>query len=330
MYAPTRPRLLALIVILFACAAAAVLTLRDVRLASSQTVTLIARRSPEAVPLDDPSADVWERGAPVEVPLSAQSTVPPMGGGDATVTARALHHGARLYIRVEWEDDAEDSLTFGQTEFSDAAAVQFPVAEGEQVPPFCMGDPNSPVNIWHWKASWQRDVDEGGIEISDVRPNVHVDQYPFEDEDVFYPSRAADNVAARVDRETPVDNLLAGSFGTLTAASDQMIRGRGEWDDGRWRTVFARDLTVDGDYTQFAVGERTNVAIAVWDGDQGQRDGMKSVSQFLTLDVSPAVAQADEGIGVPKRAVPYIVIGGLAIVLAAGLGYLTIARRRRA
>src|SRR3972149_1015535 len=142
-------------IMLLALVLAAVLTLKDLRLASSQTVTLVAKRSEEPVSLDDPSAEVWDRGTPVEVPLSAQQVVPPMAGSDRTVTARALHDGERLYVRVEWEDDAENMLTSRQPEVTDAVAAQFPVSAGERVPAFCMGDPNAPVNIWQWKASWQ-------------------------------------------------------------------------------------------------------------------------------------------------------------------------------
>src|SRR3990172_7879205 len=254
----------ALGIMLLALVLAAVLTLKDLRLASSQTVTLVAKRSEEAVPLDDPSADVWDRGTPVEVPLSAQQVVPPMAGSDRTVTARALHDGERVYIRVEWEDDAENMLTSRQTEFSDAVAAQFPVSAGERVPAFCMGDPNAPVNIWQWKASWQADVAEEFVDVQDAYPNMAVDYYPFENEDDFYPSRAAGNVPARADRMTPVDNLLAGSFGTITPAEEQMVQGIGEWNDGRWRVLFARDLAVDGDYSQFAEDERTNVAFPLW------------------------------------------------------------------
>ena len=328
MSVSTRPRLLGLAVILAACAVAAVLTLQDIRLASSQTVTLIARRSEEAIPLDDPSASVWKRAAAVEVPLSAQNVVPPMAGGDAKVTARALHDGDRLYIRLEWRDDAQDTSTIGQTEFADAAAVQFPVVVGEQVPPFCMGDPNAPVNIWQWKASWQTAVDDGFVQIEEAFPNTVVDLYPFEDEDVFYPSRAAGNILARTDRTTPVDNLLAGSFGTLSEATDQMIEGRGEWDDGRWRVVFARDLEVTGEYTQFAVDGRTDLAFAVWDGDQGQRDGMKSVSRFLSLDISSEIAK--ESGGPPAIVIGMAIVAGLAALLLLALGYLAYYRRRGA
>src|SRR3990172_4215417 len=138
---------------------AVALTVADRRLAASQTVTLVAGRSEEAIPLDDPSAGVWKRSVPIEVPLSAQRSVPPMGGGTRTVTARALQDGTRLYICLEWSDDTRDLTTDRVTDFSDAAAIEYPVTPGEQVPPFCMGSTDAPVNIWQWKAAWQAAVE---------------------------------------------------------------------------------------------------------------------------------------------------------------------------
>lgn len=318
MTLPRRLNWLTVAAVAAAVVLAVALTAADRRLVASQTVTLVAGRSEEAIPLDDPSASVWKRSVPIEVPLSAQRTVPPMGGGARTVTARALHDGTRLYIRVEWSDDTRDMAIDAVTDFSDAAAIEYPVAAGEQVPSFCMGNPDAPVNIWHWKGSWQADVERGPIDIEDAYPNMAVDLYPFENEDTFYPPRAADNIPARVDRTSPVDNLLAGSFGTLSAAEDQMIQGKGEWHDGKWRVVFARDLQVIGGYTQFSEGEKTNIAFAVWDGAKQERDGMKSVSTFVTLDVSPEAAQARPGVGFSRREIGLFVVAGLAL-LTAGL-----------
>jgi complex iron-sulfur molybdoenzyme family reductase subunit gamma len=301
---------------LLALIVATALTLTDMRLASSQTVTLVAKRSELDIPLDDPFDRAWNRANPVEAPLSAQILTPPMGGGDRTVKARALHDGERLYVLVEWDDEAEDLLVSRQSEFSDAAAVQFPVTPGEAVPAFCMGDPSAPVNIWQWKAAWQADIEQGYVGVEDTYPDAHVDLYPFEDEEEFYPARAVGNVFAQADRTTSVDNLLAGSFGTLTQAPDQVVQGSGEWRKGKWRVLFARDLTTDGDYSQFAEEESTNIAFAVWDGTGGERDGIKSVSQFLTLEVSPEVAEASGGVTV--WLIVLVVLGGtvLALVLA--------------
>ncbi|MCH8007258.1 MAG: hypothetical protein IIC91_00155 [Chloroflexi bacterium] len=309
---------------------AAALTMLDLRLASSQTVTLVAKRSENAIPLDDPSADVWDKGAPIQVPLSGQNTVPPRGGGEGTVTARALHYDGKLYIRMEWSDATKDDSTSMQNEFTDAAAVQFPVEHGESVPAFCMGNPDAPVNIWQWKAAWQTGTDASVLDVQEAYPNIAVDFYPFEDEPEFYPAAASGNIVVRADRTSAADNLLAGSFGTLTAAEDQMVAGMGAWDDGKWRVVFSRDLQVGAEYAQFAEGDSTNVAFAVWNGANAERDGMKSVSQFLTLEVSPEIATG--GGGLSGGTIGLFVVVGLVVVagLATVGSYLLYTRRQTA
>jgi len=245
----------------------------------------------------------------------------------------ALNDGGRLYVRLEWSDDTRDELTDSVTNFSDGAAIEYPVTAGGQVPSFCMGNPDAPVNIWHWKASWQADVQRGAPhDVEDAHPNVQVDYCPFEDDEAFYPSRAAGNVSARINRTSPVDNLLAGSFGTLTAGPgpEQMVQGKGEWHDGKWRVVFARDLQVIGDYTQFSEGEKTNIAFAVWDGAKSERDGIKSVSTFVTLDVSAEAAQARPGGGFSRQEIGLFVVAGLAwLIISLGLaGWIYLQKRR--
>jgi complex iron-sulfur molybdoenzyme family reductase subunit gamma len=322
-------RRLTIAIMAFVLVGAAALTLFDLRLASSQTITLVAKRSENSIPLDDPADSVWNKGAPIQVPLSGQNVVPPKGGDQGTVTARALTYDGKLYIRMEWNDDTEDGLTGQQNQFSDAAAVQFPVQHGESVPAFCMGSLDTPVNIWQWKATWQTGTGASIQAVEDVYPNMDVDLYPFEDEAEFYPAAFSGNIVARADRTSAADNLLAGSFGTLTAAEDQMVAGQGAWDDGKWQVVFARDLTVNEEYAQFAEGDSTNVAFAVWDGTEAQRDGTKSVSQFLTLEVSSEIATGGGG-GPSGRVIGLFVVVGLVITagLAAAGSYLLYARHQ--
>jgi len=303
-------------IVFAAFAVAIVLTLGDMRLASSQTVTLVAKQTEATVPLDDPFDGVWDSANPIEAPLSGQLIVQPKGGVDRTVTARALHDNDRLYVLLEWQDDTEDVLVSHQTEFTDAAAVQFPVSEGESVPSFCMGDPTAPVNVWQWKGAWQSDIDQGYVGIEDANPNIAVDTYPFEDEEVFYPARSVGNAYAATDRTTPVDNLLAGSFGTLTQANDQIVDGSGEWRDGSWRALFARDLDVGEEYSRFTVNESTNIAFAVWDGAENERNGTKSVSQFLTLSLSDEIAKGGGGIETWQIALIAIAVAAVTGVLA--------------
>src|SRR4030042_443741 len=112
-------------------ALAALFTALDFRLASSQAVTLEVRATRSHVPLDDPYAGVWGQAATVEVPLTAQQTSFPMGGGSIqSVPAPALADGESLYVLMEWRDDTQDMGARPTEEVRDAAAAQVPSVAG--------------------------------------------------------------------------------------------------------------------------------------------------------------------------------------------------------
>jgi len=300
------------------------LTQMDVRLASSQAISLAARGTAEAVPLDDPLAAVWDSAPPVEIPLSAQNVAVPKGGGSIrTVDVRALHDEDRIYFRMEWDDPTQDISAFASESFRDAAAVQFPASGVTTLPSFCMGQAGAQVNIWHWKADWQADIDGGFVNVPNVYPDAFADYYPFQEQDTFYSGRAAGNLLSQTNRTTPVENLVAAGFGTLSSAEKQMVAGKGVWKDGKWLVIFARDMKAEGHtYTPFKEGQTTNVAFAVWDGSKGERDGLKSVSQFAELTV--------EGFETPSdNFVPYLVLAAFAVIGPAIAGYLIYRQARR-
>jgi len=102
---------------------AAALTQLDLRLASSQAVTLAAKEADGDVPLDDPVARVWDSAEPVEIPLSAQNVATPQGGGSIrAVTVRALNDGERIFFRLEWADATQDVSAFARPSSSRPAA----------------------------------------------------------------------------------------------------------------------------------------------------------------------------------------------------------------
>src|SRR4030042_2994695 len=97
MLAPKQARRTAFAVLAVAAALAGLFTVLDFRLATSQAVTLEVRGTRSHVALDDPYAGVWGQSAVVDVPLTAQQTSFPMGGGTIqSVTARAPPDAARL------------------------------------------------------------------------------------------------------------------------------------------------------------------------------------------------------------------------------------------
>lgn len=296
--------------------AGAVLSQLNVRLASSQATSLVSAHTAKDVPLDDPMASVWNRAAPIEVPLSAQLGVVPAGGGSIrSVSARSLNDGKRIYFRLEWQDSTENVSAFAPQDFRDAAAIEFPANGVSSLPSFCMGQIGGQVNIWQWKGDWQADIDQGFVNVPEAYPDVQADFYPFSDDDTFYPGRAVGNAMSQVDRKSPVEDLVAAGFGTLTTGDVQTVDGKGVWQDGKWYVLFARDMDTRGDfYVPFKGGQTTNIAFAVWDGAHGERNGIKSVSTFADLQI-----EADKsGANVPSL----VVLAVLAVIVLAGGGYV--------
>jgi len=149
----------------------------------------------------------------------------------------------------------------------------------------CMGQADSGVNIWHWRAD--SEVTERDPNV--VYPNSSVDAYVSKD-DLWYPARAAGNPFARTDIG-PVQTLVAQAFGTLSAAESQDVQGHGRYADGSWAVVFKRQFAGgNDDQATFTESGETDMAFAIWNGSEGERNGMKSVSPFVTLKVSSALA----------------------------------------
>lgn len=134
----------------------------------------------------DPQALEWA-GAPVTVvSLLPQDVTEPKEFAPSArqVAVQALRNGREIAIRLEWVDVSKNTAALRHDDYRDGAAVMFPLDptgekppdEVQEVLPF-MGDDGHSVNIWHWKADWQR---EGGTEtaLKDAQyPNMQADYY---------------------------------------------------------------------------------------------------------------------------------------------------------
>ncbi|MCZ7536582.1 MAG: ethylbenzene dehydrogenase-related protein [Acidimicrobiia bacterium] len=312
---PSRRPLAALAGVLIAAAALQTLGANP---ATSAVTTLVAHRVGEGPELD-PEAGVWDRVSAVEVPLTAQQTSYPMGGGAVkTVDVQALHDADALYVRLSWNDAVRDDATGRAEDFSDAAAIELPGTAGASVPAICMGQADGAVNIWQWRADSQEGLPSSSSDLG----NGVADIEPPAGDDLEYPARNAGNPYALLGAGA-VQNLTAVGFGTIEPLADQAVEGLGEWADGRWSVVYKRALEAPGnDQPTFAGLDKTDIAFAVWDGARDERNGIKSVSQFLTLQLSDK--------GVPGKSLTALWIA-VATVLVVGAGVLIMgsARRRR-
>lgn len=218
----------------------------------------------------------------------------------------ALHYQTRLYLRISWDDSTTDETTTRVQDFSDAVAVEFPAHSASSVPSICMGQADAGVNIWQWRADSQRGVQDP----AQAYPAALVDFYPSTDK-LFYTAREAGNPYANP-AQGPVQTLIAHAFGTLGPARAQDVVGMGERVAGGWAVVFSRDYApLDADQAAFSSSATTDMAVAVWNGSEGDRNGRKSVSQFITLKISP--------VELPKERETNYVIIALAVASLVGL-----------
>lgn len=228
----------------------------------------------------DPFDSVWNKVKSVEIPLAPQVIAPPGGGGSVSkIWIKALRNKKDIFFRLEWEDQTLNEDPTAAESFSDAVALEFPEISGSWPSPF-MGDLENPIIIWRWSASAQKDLDQGYQSGDMTHPNKTADLYPFDGEMSFRAGEKAGNIISKRKRESPIETLAAKGFGTLTFVDDSSVKGKGIWRNARWHVVLQKKL--DEPIKHWLESE-IPFAAAVWDGQNKERDGIKSFSIWHRL-----------------------------------------------
>lgn len=242
----------------------------------------------------DPSDQAWYLAAGVPVPVRPLWT---RDDAPDYVIIKGLTNGTDIGFAVEWPDSIANKTVLRSQDFRDAVAIQFPVkpVSADSAAPFYgMGEKGGLVDIWHWKADWQEDLVRFNDVTNQYASNA-IDQYPREaaERKTYTTGWEAGNPMSVRDRKTAVEDLNATGLGTLTSqpAGDQNVDGWGTWADGVWRVVFKRSLKSAGpNDVQFSkeTAAGTRIAVSVWNGAEGDRNGQKLVSEWhpLRLDLS--------------------------------------------
>lgn len=250
------------------------LTWYQVPLVSSQGMVVRAHFQEGHVP-SHPSDPAWKTVTPLPLPLSGQIITRPVWPNPSVraLSIRSIHNGKDVAFLMEWQDATKnESLTPGV--FRDGAAVALPLGDAPAF--FCMGQLDHYVNIWHWKADWQSDVDRRAARAKESKRRRKGPRR-FE-------------VIPR--RPSSVEDLIGGGFSTLTSKKHQgRIKGQAEWTRGVWRVVMKRPLTMDGDdldnEARLTPGRLQAVAFAIWNGESQERNGQKAVASWMQLQIDP-------------------------------------------
>lgn len=279
---------------------------------------LVSKAIKGDVPLD-PNSTIWNDAKALDVSMVPQNLVAPGldKGTVSSVKVKSVNNGKEVAYLLEWYDATEDDNETKMDDFSDAVAMMFPVKPKTE-PSFMMGDESNPVQIIYWKAAWQKDIAKGYQDVRDAYPNYNYDGYPQLDTmtdakgnkivvtngEVYKPVEPADraintpigkytdaqkgylpglavkNPRSKIDRTTPVEELTAVGFGTLTTQETNHAKGNGVRSFGYWKVVLTHPLNSGSaqDAGQQGGGHHFITALAVWDGSKDNRAGRKNFS----------------------------------------------------
>ncbi|BFU93873.1 MAG: putative Nitrate oxidoreductase, gamma subunit [Nitrospira sp.] len=218
-----------------------------------------------------PEDTAWAKVSPMTLPLSGQIITRPVWPEPTAraLTVRAIHNGTELAFLLEWQDNTKnDRLTPGT--FRDGVAIGLPLGDAPAF--FCMGQLDHYINIWHWKADWQSDIDRRAARSTDKqREGV----------------RTFEVIPRRV---SSVEDLIGGGFSTLTTKEKQgRVQGKALWKDGVWHVVMRRPLVGEEQENEAKLipGRVQTVSFAVWNGENKERNGQKAVAPWFQLSIDP-------------------------------------------
>ena len=221
-----------------------------------------------------PEDAAWAKVPPMTLPLSGQVITRPVWPEPTAraLTVRSLHNGSEIAFLLEWQDNTKnDRLTPGT--FRDGVAIGLPLGDAPAF--FCMGQLDHYINIWHWKADWQSDIDRRAARTGEKKSGE---------------VRTFEVIPRRI---SSVEDLIGGGFSTLTTKEKQgRVQGKATWKDGIWRVVMRRPLSSEEQENEAKLipGRVQTVSFAVWNGENKERNGQKAVAPWFQLMIDP-VAQ---------------------------------------
>ena len=258
----------------------------------------------------DPYADVWDEAEPFTIEMVALESLDHMGATHRTdtlprefirsipaktdfvlnlskdapsVSVKAIHNGSQVAIRLSWVDSTEDKENSLDT-YRDGLAVLFPIniSTAGYTPSPLMGAKGEPVNVWQWRAEWQAEMD--GRRDLEARQPLTEGVWISPTDRILknqHPGMASGliNTSERIE-------YIAEGYRTLTKQNQQDVDAKGRYQDGKYTVVFLRDIQrTDLSDAEFKAGKQTYINVAVWNGHEGNVDGMKS----LTFSWTPIV-----------------------------------------
>jgi hypothetical protein len=246
--------------------------------------TLVVHKVAADVSKPDPAAAYWQGLAEGEIVMTAQPMVAPRPDVATTekVFVKAVTDGKLAAFRIRWRDP-ERSMAGRLGEFSDALALEFPV-KTDPLPPVMMGAAGAPVHIFHWRAQYQRDHEEGKPTIATLYPNASIDMYPMEFKDQpgaheagreqFSPGAAVGNPQSYA--KGGVDEIIAEGYSTSSVQPAPRATPRTATGPTAVDLAIVRPLATEGGSNLARAS--AFIAFAAWQGGKLEVGSRKCVT----------------------------------------------------
>ncbi len=199
-----------------------------------------------------------------------------------------MYDDEKIAFLLEWDDrtrsipgdETAETIADGVV-FEDSVAIQLPVdiPEGMEKPYFGMGDSSHAVNIWQWKSGT---VDEP--------------------------------------EQTGVVNARGSADIERRDAAEVGVQASGTYRDGTWRVVISRTLVTSNPELdmQFVEGRFIPLALAAWDGSNGESGSKHTMTSWYWLLLRPPAG--------PKPAIFALIV--VLVILTGELAWARSASRK--
>jgi complex iron-sulfur molybdoenzyme family reductase subunit gamma len=200
------------------------------------------------------------------------------------VQVKALYTSKDVAVQVKWNDATENwQEGYSSTAYGDGFAVQVAASSQEPLPYIGMGSDGRPVAIYIRKAVKQH-----------FEPNGNGD--------VYHQVNARNNNVFEADWKNFVSDSNAKALGDYQRAfvsegvrSMTQIRDNNlnfsttlKRDANGWTGTVVRPLS--DDYA--TISKNAAIAVAVWDGEAMNRDGLKRLSSWISVDLGSSTLDA--------------------------------------
>lgn len=256
------------------------------------------------IPFRNTESKIWDSAPLSQIQLLPQNIVAPTLQSTTVpnIRIRSLHNQNWIAFLLEWDDFTKDTI-IDVDNFTDQCAIQFPL-DAKSPPSFTMGHKEGRVQIIHWKAIWQDDIEKGYRDVIMLHPHYWVDLYYFYEKPYYgegefaremgvqsfkspealnyLPGAYSQNPITMLDRTEPVEEAMAEGYGTFTSQPVQNSRGWGRWKDNKWRVIISRPLLTN-DPNDAKLVDKTVMAFAVWNGSDNNVGCRKNYAQWTEL-----------------------------------------------